>query len=99
MTENKPDLVEEIVKMYRPLVGDLTKDAYQQYIRKVIADGGYVRLDENQDLPPNPFAGKIDIWQNIRLATRQGYDRGQQDMLAAGFERVIQPEKVKKSGG
>lgn len=38
-------------------------------------------LDPDQTLPVNPYLGDIDIFNNIRLATRQGYDKAQQDMI------------------
>lgn len=31
----------------------------------------------------NPYKGDVDIWQNIRLATRQGFDSGSDKQLQA----------------
>lgn len=33
-------------------------------------------MDKPNWLPKNPYEGEIDIWQNIRLATKQGWDEG-----------------------
>lgn len=46
-------------------------------------------VDSDQSLPPNKWAGGIDFCQNIRLATKQGYDEAQQDMLQANFVKVV----------
>uniref|UniRef100_A0A6M3JYF2 Uncharacterized protein n=1 Tax=viral metagenome TaxID=1070528 RepID=A0A6M3JYF2_9ZZZZ len=55
-------------------------------LNKIFNDHGVVVLDDDQSLPTNPYLGDIDIWQNIRLARRQGYDKCLEDM--AGFKRV-----------
>ena len=42
-------------------------------------------VKEKGELPENPYDGEIDIYRNIRLATKQGYDKAQQDMLKAHY--------------
>ena len=39
------------------------------------------RVDPDQTPPKNKWDGVIDFHQNIRLATKQGYDEAQQDMI------------------
>ena len=53
-----------------------------------VKEANYRRLADDQRLPDNPYGGEIDFHQNIRLATKQGYDEGQQDMVSAGFQKV-----------
>ncbi len=43
---------------------------------------------ESQELPENPHKGDIDIFNNIRLATKQGFDEGIEACINAGFVRV-----------
>lgn len=57
-------------------------------ILALLKEAGYVKLAKDQTPPPNKYEGDIDIWQNIRLASRQGYALAQQDMLAANFKKV-----------
>ena len=57
-------------------------------ILTLIKEAGYVRQAKDQTPPPNKYEGDIDIWQNIRLASRQGYALAQQDILAANFRKV-----------
>lgn len=33
-------------------------------------------MDRPTWMPENPYEGEIDIFQNIRLASRQGFDEG-----------------------
>ena len=49
-----------------------------------IKAGGYVKLADNQELP-NPFMD-MHLWRDY--SPDMAYEKGQQDMLKAGFRKV-----------
>ncbi len=55
---------------------------------KELSSLGVVIADKDAELTENPWRDDIDIFNNIRLATRQGYDQAQQDMLEAGYTKT-----------
>ena len=65
---------------YTEVMRDIYKRKASQ-ILIIIKEASYVQLAEDQSLSPNPYSGGIDFHQNIRLATRQGYDEARRDML------------------
>ena len=58
----------------------LTFSAYKKQADKILSIKGLVVEAKDQTKPKNPWDGEIDFYQNIRLATKQGYDQAQQDM-------------------